>query len=190
MCHQVGLTPLADRLNNVEQVLRELRASHLNGGALFGQFRVGESAIFDWFASRNRFAEYSILPSLLRRKEVQEFIPELLIPSEIMSASSGCSSAEADGFSMENPFLLDGRIAGALYAGGAYGQSTLDASAAKQLALAFCQQLFEQRYDELAVFNSFAAWTACFRGIAWDWTAFVFDRRKRTFSILALTDTD
>jgi hypothetical protein len=27
-------------------------------------------------------------------------------------------------------------------------------------------------------------------GIAWDWTAIVFDRRKRSFAILATTDSD
>jgi hypothetical protein len=133
------------------------------------------------------------LRSLLRREEVQECIPELLISSETVLTSNDCSIpsiAEADGFSMESPFLLDGRIAQALYAGGAYGQSELDGKSAKQLALAFCEELFEQRYSEIAVFSNFTPWTRWFHGIAWDWTAFVFDPRKRTFAVLALTDTD
>jgi hypothetical protein len=91
---------------------------------------------------------------------------------------------------MESSFLLDGRIAQALYAGGAYGQSELDARSAKQLATAFCEELFEQRYSEIVLFSNLSAWTPWFRGIAWDWTAFLFDRRKRTFAILATTDSD
>jgi hypothetical protein len=104
---------------------------------LFAEFGIGDSDVFDWFASRNRLAEFSILRSLLRREEVQECIPELLISSETVLTSNDCSIpsiAEADGFSIN--------------------------------------------------------WTRWFHGIAWDWTAFVFDRRKRTFAVLALTDTD
>jgi hypothetical protein len=71
-----------------------------------------------------------------------------------------------------------------------FGQSELDARSAKQLAAAFCQELFKQRYSEIVLFSNFSSWTPWFRGIAWDWTAFLFDRRKRIFAILATTDSD
>jgi hypothetical protein len=123
MCRQVGVTPLEGKFDAVEKVLLHLRESHSNGGALFAVFGIGDSEVFDWFASRNRFAEFSILRSLLRREEVQKRIPELLTStSESISAQEDCSIssiASADGFTMESPFLLDGRIAQALYAGGA-----------------------------------------------------------------------
>ena len=152
---------------------------------------MGESDVFDWFASRNRLAEYSILAAILRRDEVQKELPELLPSSQPGSGPNcGCSIASTDGFTMESSFLLDGRIAQSLYAGGAYGQSELDARTAKQLATAFCEELFEQRYSEIALFSNFSAWTPWFGGIAWDWTAFLFDQRKRTFAILAITDSD
>jgi hypothetical protein len=146
--------------------------------------------VFDWFASRNRLAEYSILATLLQRDEVQKELPDLLLSKQQWGGVSECSIVSTDGFTMESPFLLDGRIAQALYAGGAYGQSELDARSAKQLAIAFCEELFEQRYSEIVVFSNLSAWTPWFRGIAWDWTAFLFDRRKRTFAILAITDSD
>jgi hypothetical protein len=191
MCHQVSLTVVRNPTDPIEKVLGFLGKSHSNGGALFAVFRVGESDVFDWFASRNRLAEYSILAALLRRDEVLKELPDLLSSSEPNVASTcDCSIVSTEGFAMESSFLLDGRIAHALYAGGAYGQSELDARAAKQLAIAFCEELFEQRYSEIVLFSNFSAWTPWFGGIAWDWTAFLFDRRKRTFAILAITDSD
>lgn len=193
MCRRVAVAPVESRLDAVENVLRYLRKSHSNGGALFAEFGIGNSAVFDWFASRNRLGEFSILHSLLHRKEVQDCIPELLMSGETVLTSGDCSIssiAGADGFSMESPFLLDGRIAQALYAGGTYGQSELESKSAEQLALAFWEELFGQRYSEIAVFSNFTPWTRWFHGIAWDWTAFVLDRRKRTFAFLAVTDTD
>jgi hypothetical protein len=191
MCGQIGLNVVRNSTDSIERVLSFLRKSHGNGGALFAAFRVGESEVFDWFASRNRLAEYSILATLLRRGEVQKELPDLLSSKRPGGdPKSGCSIVSTDGFTMESPFLLDGRIAQALYAGGAYGQSELDSRTAKQLATAFCEELFEQRYSEIVLFSNFDAWTPWFYGIAWDWTAFLFDRRKRTFAILAITDTD
>jgi len=191
MCKKVSLTAVRNPTDAIEKVLGFLQRSHRDGGALFASFRVGESEVFDWFASRNRLAEYSIVATLLRRDEVQKELPDLLLSKQCGGRGiSECSIVSTDGFAMESQFLLDGRIAQALYAGGAYGQSELDARGAKQLATAFCEELFEQRYSEIALFSNFSAWTPWFRGIAWDWTAFLFDRRKRTFAILATTDSD
>lgn len=190
MCDKVRLTALGNPTGAIGKILGFLQKSHRDGGALFASFRVGESDVFDWFASRNRLAEYSILATLLRRDEVQKELPDLLLSKQHWGGVSDCSIVSTDGFTMESPFLLDGRIAQALYAGGAYGQSELDARNAKQLAAAFCEELFEQRYSEIVLFSNFSAWTPWFRGIAWDWTAFLFDRRKRTFAILATTDSD
>ena len=191
MCSTVAISVVTPSTEPIERVLGSLRRSHREGGALFGAFRVGESEVFDWFASRNRLTEHSILMALLQREEVQREIPELLLSSYSQDQTvCACSIASADGFNMESPFLLDGRIAQSLYAGGAYGQSELDARTAKALAIAFCEELFEQRYSEIALFTNFSAWTLWFGGIAWDWTAFLFDRRKRSFAVLAIPDSD
>jgi hypothetical protein len=190
MCDEVSLTAVGNPTDAIEKVLGFLQKSHRDGGALFASFRVGGSDVFDWFASRNRLAEYSILTTLLRRDEVQRQLPDLLSSKRHWAGGSECSIVSTDGFTMESPFLLDGRIAQALYAGGAYGQSELDARSAKQLAIASCEELFEQRYSEIVLFSNFSAWTPWFRGIDWDWTACLFDRRKRTFVILATTDSD
>jgi hypothetical protein len=193
MCSHVGLAFDEARPDSLMKALESLRESHSNGGAVFASFCVADSRIFDWFASRNRLAEFEILPSLLRREEVRVRLPELQIPADASagSCSRSCSIATVDGFKMDSPFLFDGHLARTLYAGGAYTtKSRLDAKQTKQLALAVCDDLFEQRFSEITLFNNYDAWTPWFHGIAWDWTAFLFDRRKRTFSILAVTDTD
>ena len=193
MCKKVGLAFDEAQPGSVTMVLESLRESHSNGGALFASFCVGDSRTFDWFASRNRLAEFDILPSLLRREDVRVRLPELQISFEptFDAGSQACSIATVEGFKMESPFLFDGHLAQALYAGGAYGpKSRPDAKQAKLLALAVCDDLFEQRFSEISVFNNFDAWTPWFHGIAWDWTAVIFDRRKRKLSLFAVTDTD
>lgn len=193
MCSSVDLSFVETPLVAVRRALEFLRESHSNGGALFAAFHLGASAHLDWFASRNRLAEFDILPSLLRRDEVRLQLPELQIPDERASDafSQACSIATTDRFELESSFLFDGRLAQSLYMGGAYrAKSGPSAKEAKQLALAVCDELFEQRFSEISAFNNYSPWTPWFHGIAWDWTAVLFDRRKRVLSILAITDTD
>ena len=65
MCRRLILTAVGNPTDGTEKVLGFLQKSHRDGGALFASFRVGESEVFDWFASRNRLAEYSILTTFL-----------------------------------------------------------------------------------------------------------------------------
>jgi hypothetical protein len=181
MCRKVSLTAVGNSMDAIEKVLGFLQKSHRGGGALFASFRVGESEVFDWFASRSHLAEYSTLATLLRRDEVQKQLPDLLLSKQYGGGISEFSIVSTDGFTMESPFLLDGRIAQALYGGGAYRQSVLDARSARQLAAAFCEELFEQRYSEIVLFSNLSAWTPWFSGIAWNWTAFLFDPQETNF---------
>lgn len=198
MCRHLELAHEDIHPASLAKVLGALRQSHTNGGAFFASHRFGESQTFDWFASRNRLAEFGILTSLVGRKEVRLALPELQIPDEQTSevCSQECSITKGGGFKMESPFLFDGLLAHTLYAGGAYGVpkegnvQRLDEKQVKQLALAVCDDLFEQRFSEISLFNNYDPWTAWLGGIAWDWTAVLFDRRKRSLSILAVTDTD
>jgi hypothetical protein len=193
MCNRVELTRVTPDSNAVNTVLSELRKSHANGGAYLAAFRVGPDSVFDWYASRNRLLEWDILPSLLRREEIRGSLPELTIPNTVVEGQpqGSCSVSTAEGFKMESAFMFDGRLAQTIYIGGAYSHpQTNDGRQAKQMALDFCDALFEQRFSEVQLFNNFDAWTPWFQNIAWDWTAVLFDTRQRMLFILAVTDTD
>ncbi len=194
MCVQVGLEPIRQTDERIDQVLERLRATHSNGGAFLAVVRIEANAIFDWFASRNRLLENEILPLLLHRSEIRALLPEVKISegtAEILVAESqdACSFTASNGFSSDNPFLLDGQLAGRLFAGGAYAPSLkITGRAAMQLAGEYCDAAFGRRYEEVSLFTSYVVWTPWFAG--WNWTSLLFDRRERKLWILAVTDQD
>lgn len=193
MCSQVVLTPVAIEAESIAKVLSSIRASHSNGGAFLKAVRVGDSGVFDWFASRNRLLEYEIMPLLLHRSEIRDLLPELSIRADLVypNETDACTLSSSGGFKFDNPFLLDGQLAQNIFAGGAYAPATtIDGRTAKRLAMDFCEAVFDQRYEDVCLFTSYQAWTPWFAGIAWDWTGILFDRRKRTLWILAVTDED
>lgn len=193
MCDRVALTPLAVESEAIDAVLIHLRLSHSNGGAILASFQVGPDRVFDWYASRNRLLEWDILPSLLRRDSVRGALPDLMIPLEVAPNRevNGCGIIKSEGFRFDNPFLLDGQLAAKIFSGGAYSApQKIEGKEAKQLAISFCDAVFEQRYGDVSLFTNFEAWTPWFNCIAWDWTSILFDRRDRKLWILAVTDID
>jgi hypothetical protein len=196
MCAHVGLEPIRQTDDRVDQVLEHLRATHSNGGAFLAVVRIEADSIFDWFASRNRLLENEILPLLLHRSEIRAILPEVKITEstqniQVAESQDACSITASNGFSFDNPFLLDGQLAQRLFAGGAYGPSLkISGRAAMQLAGDYCDAAFERRYEDVSLLSSYAAWTPWFAGIAWDWTSVLFDRRERKLWILAVTDED
>lgn len=196
MCAHIGLEPVPQTDERVDQVLERLRVTHSNGGAFLAVVRVEADDIFDWFASRDRLLENEILPLLLHRNEIRALLPEGKITEsteniQIADSQDACSIAASDGFSFDNPFLLDGQLAQCLFAGGAYGPNLkISGRSAMQLAGEYCDAAFDRRYEDVSLFSSYAAWTPWFAGIAWDWTSVLFDRRERKLWILAVTDAD
>ena len=193
MCQQVPLEsrPLIDP--RVDSVLNRIRESHANGGAFFASFSVGPSEAFDWFASRNRLLEFGILRQLLGRNEVSDALPDLQTQTFQPTdgpATEACGIAHDGDFQMISSFMFDGQLAQVLYAGGAYTRGRGDGRAEKEDSLGFCEAVFRLRFSEISYFSSHSAWTPWFESIAWDWTAILFDRRVRTLSVLAVTDTD
>ena len=152
MCGQVALAAIAIETESIAQVLNRLRASHSNGGAFLKAVRIGDSDVFDWFASRNRLLEYEILPLLLRRSEIRDLLPELSIQADFVphNETVACTLASSGGFKFDNPFLLDGQLAQNLFAGGAYTPvAKIDGRTAKRLAMEFCEAVFEERYEDI-----------------------------------------
>jgi hypothetical protein len=211
MCQQIPLEirPLIDP--RLDSVLNRIRETHANGGALFASFHVGASEAFDWFASRDDLLEFGILRQLLDRVEVSSALPALKIqpstpgdPAFVVHRLGDFNlghygfgddyevgDGEYDGnFRVTSSFLFDGQLAQVLYAGGAYTSTRGDGRAEKENSLAFCEALFGLRFSEISYFSSHSAWTPWFGNIGLDWTAILFDRRVRAFSILAVTDTD
>jgi hypothetical protein len=176
----------------LNSVLNQIRESHANGGGLLASFQVGQSKVFDWFASRNRLLEFDILRQLIGRIEVRNALPALEIQATAPEdrGVEGCGLANDGNFQMTSSFLFDGQLAQVLYAGGAYSSAKGDGRAERENSLEFCEALFGSRFSEVSYFSSHSAWTPWFGGIAWDWTAILFDRRLRVLSILAVTDTD
>ena len=181
MCRRVELRRLSVPNDPFDRFLSAVRKKYDNGGAGIGVFDVGADPVFDWFASRNRLWEDRLLDWLVLNPTIVEAFPELQIPSELRGVN---------GFATFDQFLLDGTLANILYHGGAYSEATGDGRNEKQFALEVCDAMFGLRYGEIICSVNYSAWTPWFKGIAWDLTVLVFDKRFRKLWMLATTDTD
>src|SRR5207247_5377248 len=139
-------------------------------------FDVLPDTIFDWFAARNRLADEELIDTLITHPSIRAALDEVAIPE----------TKPSTGLALADPFLLDGKFARCLYAGGAYWNAEGDGNASKTLALDVCDAMFGMRYGEVALCESFEAWTPWFQGIAWDLTEVVFDRRLRTLWVFVV----
>jgi hypothetical protein len=181
MCQRITLDPVQLPTEPFERVITSLRESHTNGGAYLAAFGVGSNPVFDWYASRNRLWEERLLVGLLSHPTICAQLPELLFTSHRPSER---------GFSLFDQFLFDGTVAHALHYGGAYWDPRGDGQKEKALALELSRAMFGLRFAEINCFVNHEPWTPWFRGVAWDLTAVLFDRRARVLWILAITDTD
>ena len=66
--------------------------------------------------------------------------------------------------------MLDGSIAAQILCGGAYERFKERPVTAKQLAVNVCQYMFQDRYEDIQVFESYRPWTDGFYDVAWDIT--------------------
>ena len=177
---RIALSPVELPAGPAGRLLERLRRSHRNGGAQLAAFTVGADRTFDWFASRNRLDEEGLLDLLLAHAVIRTALADLQIAGTNVTA----------GLELGDAFLLDGKLARVMYSGGAYTTPEGDGRREKELALEFCDALFGLRFGEATLFESHQAWTPWFKGIAWDLTAVIFDRRLHRLSLLAVTDTD
>lgn len=160
--------------------LQLLRESHVNGGAHLVAFDIAPDPIFHWFASRNRLTEHGLIDSILAHPLIRATLPDLAIPESNVNS----------GLDLVNSFGLDGKLAASLHYGGAYWSREGNGRAANQLALEVCDAMFDRRFAEISVYESYSAWTPWFFEVAWDSTTVILDRRLRRLWILVITDTD
>ncbi len=183
MCKRIQLTPVSLPTEPFVKFITQVREGHDNGGAYLVAFDIVPDPIFDWSASRSRLSE--VLNHLMTHHVVRESLSELRIPPS-PSTPPTCN----DGFRLFDQFLLHGTLANLLYNGGAYGKKHGNGRAENQFALEVCDPMFGLRYGEIWCNPNYDAWTPWFKGIAWDLTIVVFDRRTRRMWILTVTETD
>ena len=181
MCRRIEMRPTPFPTEPFDKLLVRVRQTHNNGGAYLGAFEVGPDTVFDWFASRNRLWDERLLDWLVVHPTIVQAFPELRIPD---------LPKEGNGFRMFDQFLFDGTLANILYNGGAYSHASGNGREEKELALEICDAMFGLRFAEITCNTNCDAWTPWFKGVAWDLTAVIFDRRCRKLWMFAVTDTD
>ena len=164
----------------VLEVVDVFRAMLVNGGAHVAAFDVTDSdEVAAWFIRRNR-AEYGLADQLIRSAAFAEAMPAVTSLGFVGTA----------GFERSRSLLLDGELACSLQWGGAYTHPDLPGAQAKALGSAFCDSLFGDRYDDVDVDYSSARWSHWFKGVAWDSTWVITDKRHRHLTVLCITDVD
>lgn len=164
----------------VLQLVSVFRAMLTNGGAHVAAFDVVESDdAAAWFISRNR-DEYQMADRLVRSAAFAEAMPDVATPG----------LTPVTGFERGSSLILDGELARSLQWGGAYTNPSMSGDRAKAMGFAFCDSIFGDRYDDIDVDHSGARWSYWFKGIAWDSTWVITDKRYRHLTVLCITDTD
>lgn len=164
----------------VGELLKALRSTHVNGGAVFGRFRIADSPNLHWFVSRNRFDEITFIEHLLTSDALRAHLPNLNSPA----------SMEALKWEWWSSYLMAGDWARTLMAGGAYEKFKREARYAMEIGERACFELFGDRFEDVMVFRSWAPWSDWFFNVAWDMTWVGIDKREAKAWILCITDTD
>jgi hypothetical protein len=166
--------------SGIEELLKEFRATHVNGGAEFGRFTFAIIRNLHWFVSRNRFDEIHFIEHLLCSNAFRETLPQIRSPISIEPIKwEWCS-----------PYLIAGDWARALMAGGAYKSFNRGGRAALTIAERARFALFEDRFEDVQIYRASVPWSAWFFDVAWDMTWVGIDKRDFSAWVLCLTDTD
>jgi len=164
---------------NLTLYLKELRKLYLNGGAEFQSFYIGESAVLDWYISRNQFSECFFFWKFWLNSKVQKHLPIKNIVEDSYRD-----------FAFSSAFHLAGDLASILSWGGAYKDSNIRGADLMRLSQSVSDSLIGDRYEDFSVFINGQCWCEYFHDIAWDRTVVVLDKRKRLIHIMMSTDTD
>ena len=162
-----------------------LRGVYRNGDVLLGRWRAtGATDVAAWFVSRNQLDYYELHRHLFDDPVVREDLQEIEMPEQVGRVPAGLAEQ------WQGALSLDGLLAGLLVLGGAYRSFDGRAAQAKEIAARAVWALIGDRYEDVRVDLSHAAWTPWFRDIAWDTTIVVTDRGRREVTVLLATDSD
>jgi hypothetical protein len=162
-------------LHACQSYLEAICTTHVNGGAVLGQFLLKGDATLQWYASRHRLEDINFFSEFVSSRAVIDALEPLRQAVEI---------------EWGNAFTLDGDLGFTLFQGGAYERFAGTSRQAKELGARVCDELFGDRFDEISVYKSSLAWSDWFYDVAWDVTWFIIDHRNCRIWMLCLTDTD
>lgn len=177
---EVVSIPLKDPA--VDELLKQLRKTHQNGGAEFARFQLSSHPVLEWFGSRDLLNEINFFEQFVTLPSVMDGLSALEIEIPLATSLDLTDDTSA--------FTLDGELGEILVFGGAYEEFQGTAKQAKDLGMKFCEALFQSRYDEIQMYISQEPWTEWFADVAWDVTWFGVDKRNSQIWVLCITDTD
>ncbi|PWJ33123.1 hypothetical protein [Sediminitomix flava] len=153
--------------------------THVNGGIQLHRYKVSRNDHFHWFASRNRLDEIDFVKKALRHKDLSDYRNnlEIKLKPEVQVKKS-----------WTDMYDLPGRLARILGQGGAYKK--INQKEARKVVTNFISSEFDNRFEEVLLFDFAIKNSEWFYGIAWDYSTMLFDKRNYTVTIIDITDTD
>ncbi len=168
----------------------DLLKKHIGGKLNFRGFQVKENKTFDWFCSRGMLSDINFEERfLLSKKVISTF--DLIEDDDFNYATT--IDKKPSKLEWKSPFTIDGELAALLFHGGVYGSTiNKDPKQVKDLAQAFCKELFNENYHNTAVwfYKNGGAWNSWYWDFYIDWTYLIICLKSRTIWLLAFTDTD
>ena len=144
----------------LRKFLNTFKAQNLNGGAIISCFKVHNENFFKEIPHSKEGYEH-FFRRIFNSLDIINSLEELKI-----------HTSEKYKFHFEEHLavMLDGSIAAQILWGGAYETFKERPVIAKQLAVNVCQYMFQDRYEDIKVFESYHPWTDWFYDVAWDVT--------------------
>lgn len=167
--------------SSLQEYANAIRAVYVNGAVRCAIFRVAPHNVFDWYASRNQFHEMGFFSDFWKLAAVKSILDGRVRDLNFFDHSV---------FAWSSPFLLGGRLAEALAAGGAYQRHRQGCADAKRLGEAAAVELIHDDYDQTLVYESHVAWADFFCDVAWDRTWLIFNKQARLLTLIIATDSD
>lgn len=181
----VNWSPVPIESAALDEYLREVRRTHVNGGVLVGRWRAERyNHVTAWFAARNRLDEYEMHRLLFDSQPVRWQLEELQIPAALDRVPGGLLEVAG------GALMLDGMLAHIIVSGGAYRAFDGPAIQAKHLSGRVIDEVFGPGLEHIRVDQTFAPWTPWFFDVAWDRTIVVTDYSPAEMTVLCFTDTD
>jgi hypothetical protein len=173
------LAPIDD--SRLLEVVRLVKTSHVNGGAILCVFQPTSDTAFESAARSDLQGIDHLLRCFLEAASVREAVPDLKLPYPL---------APMPQYTWYGTYEFEGAVTHLLLVGGAYKSAGLSEDQARSISRAFVDALAGNARLQTSVYRISGAWTDWFLGIAWDRTFVVYQRVARRWALFCATDTD